>query len=85
MTSRLRRLRCLDQLDERARRHTDRVAAAGNLHPRNPVVVDVDDISGQNDGIADLGGVGVSFLSHSEYLAQEKQVARDQQQTMEAA
>lgn len=81
MTSRrlipLRRLLCLDQV----------VAVAGNPHrilnardrnPRYKVIVNVDDLSGQDDAIADLGGVVVfrGTFSHHEYLAQGKREAR---------
>ena len=58
MTSLLRlRLRRLDQLDKMPLAYPKRVVPAGNLDPRNPVVVNPDHFTGQDDGIAYLGGV----------------------------
>ena len=58
MTSLLRlRLRRLYQLDKMPLAYPKRVVASGNLDPRNAVVVNPDHLTGQDDGIAYLGGV----------------------------
>lgn len=79
MTSLLHlRLRRLYQLDKMPLAYPKREVGPGNLDPRHAVVVDVDHFTGQNDGIAYSGSVGVSrgFFSHLGYLGQTKQEAR---------
>ena len=67
MTSLLRlRLRRLYQLDKMPLAYPKREVGPGNLDPRHAVVVNPDDFTGQDDGIAYSGSVGVSrgFFSH---------------------
>lgn len=79
MTSLLRlRLRRLYQLDKMPLAYPKREVCPGYLDPRHPVVVNPDDFTGQYDGIAYSGSVGVSrgFFSHHGYLARAAQEAR---------
>lgn len=58
MTSLLRlQLRRLYQLDKMPLAYPKRVVAPGNLDPRHPVVINPDHLAGQDDGIANRGGV----------------------------
>ena len=72
------RLRRLYQLDKMPLAYPKRVVAPGNLDPRHAVVVNPDHLTGQDDGIAYSGSVGVSrgFFSHARYVAQKEQEAR---------
>ena len=66
MTSLLRlRLRRLYQFDKMPLAYPKREVAAGNLDPRHAVVVNPDHLTGQDNGIAYRGGVGVSRGSFS--------------------
>lgn len=60
------RLRRLYQLDKIPLAYPKREVAAGNLDPRHAVVVNPDNFTGQYNGIAYSGSVGVSrgFFSH---------------------
>ncbi len=67
MTSLLRlRLRRLYQLDKMPLAYPKREVGPGYLDPRHAVVVNPDDFTGQDNGIAYSGSVGVSrgFFSH---------------------
>lgn len=51
------RLRRLYQLDKMPLAYPKREVAASDLYPRDPIVVNPDHLTGQNDAIAYLGGV----------------------------
>lgn len=79
MTSLLRlRLRRLYQLDKMPLAYPKREVGPGYLHSRHAVVVNPDNFTGQDDGIAYSGSVGVSrgFFSHLGYLGRVSGAAR---------
>lgn len=73
------RLRRLYQLDKMPLAYPKREVGPGNLDPRHAVVVNPDHLTGQDDGIAYSGSVGVSrgFFSHPGYLGREAQEAQE--------